>query len=152
MKKITLTLCLLFALAIGLINGQTLQVPVNMAGLSEDADYSAVPNPQVSGADKADLTSTPQVADQLTMTATPNPFKDRTLITCSFPATGKLILEVRNMFGETVKTIEDNVTELGDKSMEVTSDRFRPGIYTAMLIFKTSKNVMIKTIRIVNNQ
>jgi hypothetical protein len=56
------------------------------------------------------------------------------------------------MFGETVKTIEDNVTQQGDKSIEVSSERFRPGIYTAMVIFKTSKNVMIKTIRIVYNQ
>ena len=86
------------------------------------------------------------------MVSSPNPFKDRTLITCTFPETGKFILEIRNMFGETVKNIEDNVGQKGTQTMEVTSEHLKPGIYTAMMMFKTSQNVMIKTIRIVYTQ
>lgn len=152
MKTITRTLCLLFALMIGEINAQTQQINVNIAGSDNGTDYSTTIDPIVPDATQADLTSAPQATDQLTMIASPNPFKERTVITCSFPATGKLILEIRNMFGETVKTIEENVSQTGDKSIEVSSERFRPGIYTAMLMFKTSKNVMTKTIRIVYNR
>jgi hypothetical protein len=148
----TITLYLLFAFTIGVINAQTQQVPVNIAGNGEGADYSLTATPPVPDAVPADQVTIPQGTEQLTMAASPNPFKDRTLITCSFQATGKLTLEIRNMFGETVKSFEDNVAQVGDKSFELTSERLRPGIYTAMLIFKTSKSVMIKTIRIVYNQ
>jgi hypothetical protein len=53
------------------------------------------------------------------------------------------------MFGETIKSFEINVEQEGCQTMEVTSENLRPGIYTAMLVFKTSDNVTMKTTRMV---
>ena len=86
----------------------------------------------------------------LTLVSSPNPFTDRTTISCSLPEKGRLTLTIHNIFGETVKTLGDDVEHEGKYSVEVTSEKMRPGIYTAMLSLKTSGGlVLVKTIRIV---
>jgi hypothetical protein len=152
MKKFALMLCLLFTISIGMIHAQTSQAPASIPGNDNSYTFTLPADPMVTPAAPADLTITPPQADKLTMVSSPNPFTSRTEITCVLPVKGKLTLVVRNMFGETVRTIEENVEQEGTCSMEVTSEHLRPGIYTAILVLKTSDNVMMKTIRIVYNQ
>jgi hypothetical protein len=152
MKKIALMLCLLFALSIRMIYSQTMELPAAYTGNDDGAGYVFSADPAMPDATPAQLTTASAQPEKLTMNSSPNPFTSATQITCCFPAKGKLILEIRNMFGETVKTITENVDQEGDHSTEVSSEHLRPGIYTAIAVFKTSDNVLTKTIRIVCNQ
>jgi hypothetical protein len=151
MKQIALTLCLLFTVTIGMICAQPMQPATAIPGIENGSIYAFSMVPPQPDAIPASLVPVIK-ADQLTMVASPNPFTSRTEITFSLPGKGKVILGIRNMFGETVKTIEENADQEGDHSIEVTSEHLRPGVYTAILILKTSDNVMMKTIRIVCNQ
>jgi hypothetical protein len=152
MKKITWMLCLLFAVSIRMICAQTLQSPAAIIDKANGSDYNLAVNSMLPDATPAEISGTPYQADKLNMISSPNPFTNQTLITCCLPAKGKLTLEIRNMFGETVRSIEDNVEQEGNHSIEVTSDQLRPGIYSAMLIFKTRDNTIMETIRIVYSQ
>lgn len=152
MKKITLILCLLSAISIRMTYAQPSQAHAAISGENSvsafaDSELSMLPEEP-----RAGLTDHGQKAVKLTMVASPNPFTSRTAITCYIPVKGKLTLEIRNMFGETVMSTEENVEQEGSHSMDVTSENLKPGIYTAMLRLKTGDNVMMNTIRIVHNK
>jgi len=142
----------MFAFSIQAIYAQPSQSPVAITGNDNVPEYTLAVNPILPVVTPAEITSTSPQTDKLTMVSSPNPFTTRTTITCFLPSKGKLMLEIRNMFGETVKTDEQNVDQEGTLNLEVTSERLRPGIYTAVLTLKTSENVMTKNIRIVYNQ
>ena len=152
MKKITLILCLLFAISIGMIYSQTMQVPAAIVYTDNTSDNLYIGDRVLPDASKAKSNITSHQADKLTMLSSPNPFTNRTMVTCFIPVKGKFVLGIRNMFGETVKTIENIVDREGSYNIEVTSEHLRPGIYTAILVLKTSNDVMMKTIRLVYNQ
>ncbi len=149
MKKNTLIVSLLFLVSIGLTCAQTTPIVNAAYSGNNDSEYTVIQLPALPGATPAELTAKASVPGKLTMTASPNPFTNLTVITCTLPEKGKLVLGIRDMFGETVKTIEVAVEEAGAKSIEVTSENLRPGIYTAMLAFKTVDNLMINVVRIV---
>ena len=152
MKKIALMICVLIAFSIGMVHSQTSFGPV--AGTTSEYEFN---NGVVQGsilpiAIPAELPAAALTVDKISMVASPNPFTARTTINCILPAKGKLTLGIRNMFGESVKTLEENILQEGSHLIEVTSEHLRPGIYTAMLVFRTNDDVVIKTIRIVFNQ
>jgi hypothetical protein len=152
MKKIKQLFCLALVFSSLGVYAQTMDIPVSIA--TDNADHGNLQSVTVISAEPAAAAITSQYlpAVKLSMVSCPNPFTNRTSITCYLPVKGKLTLEIRNMFGETVNTIEDNVEKEGTCSLEVTSEHLRPGIYTALLMLKTSDNVMTKSIRIVCNQ
>ena len=152
MKKVLFIFCLLSAFSIGVIFAQPSQSPVMINGNDNVSEYTLPVNPVLPDITPTEMTSTSQPADKLTMVSSPNPFTGRTTLTCVLPSKGKLMLEIRNMFGETVKTDEENVEQEGTRNIEVTSERLRPGIYTAVLTLKTNDNVLTKNIRIVCKQ
>jgi hypothetical protein len=152
MKKITLMLCLLFVFSMRLLFAQTLHLPLIIEEKSDKSEYSLVAVASTQVPVPAEMNTTFAALDKISMTSSPNPFTTRTQVTCCLPSKGKLSLGIRNMFGETVKTRESNVEQEGDCVLEVTSENLRPGVYTAILVFKTSDNVLTKTIRIVYNQ
>jgi hypothetical protein len=152
MKKFTLILILLFAVSIRMVFSQTAQYAATITANDNLFDYALSADPMLPDMVQPDLASTTSLADKLTMVASPNPFTSRTTINCFLPVKGKLTLEIRNMFGATIKTIEETIDQVGTHSTEVTSEHLRPGIYTTILILKTSDDVLMKTIRIVYNQ
>jgi hypothetical protein len=152
MKKNAFILFLLFTIPQGMIYSQTMLLPTVLTANDNSSNVTFTADPLLPAATPADIPGTQCHADKLTMTSSPNPFVSQTVITCFLPSKGKLMLAIRNMFGETIKTIEDNIEQPGNYSLELTSEHFKPGIYTAMLVLKTGDNVMMKTIRIVCNQ
>jgi hypothetical protein len=141
--------CLIFAASIGMTHSQITQGPAAILSSDNISEYTSTADSDSPDAKTAEPSGSTSQAGKLTMVASPNPFTSSTEITCDLPDKGKLMLGIRNMFGETVKTIEIIAEQEGSQSIEVTSEHLRPGIYTAMLVFKTSDNVMMKTIRIV---
>ncbi|MDP1622244.1 MAG: hypothetical protein Q8M08_07880 [Bacteroidales bacterium] len=152
MKKNRLIIILWFTLSAGTVNAQTMQLPAVMADNVNSFDNTIAAQTLLSDGVAADQTINTNPADKLNMIASPNPFTSQTVITCYFPEKGKFLLGIRNMFGESVRLIEDYVEQEGNHCVEVTGDNLRSGIYTAMLIFKTKDNVMMKTIRLVYSQ
>jgi hypothetical protein len=152
MKKFSLILCLLFAVSVRMIYSQTAQLASGVTLNDNISDYSLLMEPILPDVVMSDQSIASPRAEKLTMVACPNPFTNRTIINCFLPVKGKLTLEIRNMFGSTVKTTELNIDQDGTHSIEITSEHLRPGIYTAMLILKTSDDMLMKTIRIVYNQ
>ncbi len=152
MNKITLLICLFFALSIRIVVAQSLQAPAVIAGFESESVYPAAIESMIS--DPAPLVNTniTDLADKLTMISSPNPFTAATMITCFLPVKGKLILAIQNMIGKTVKTYEETIDQEGTHAIEVTSEHLRPGIYTVRLTLKTNDNMMMKTSRIVCNQ
>jgi|GEM_PF-2361760 len=152
MKNMTLIFCLLFVFSTRMMYSQSVQVPLAISGDNAlSANPFAVPSAPAASV-LADIENPAHPPVKLTMISSPNPFTSRTTITFTLPDKGKLFLEIRNMFGETVKSLEDNIEQEGSHSMEVTSEHLRPGIYTAIMVLKTNDNVFLKTIRIVCNQ
>lgn len=152
MNRFTLILCLLFVFSIRMMQAQSSQVAAvipddNTVTTQPVALNSLLADQAVNG-----LTGQPRQALRLDMVASPNPFSTRTMITFSLPAKCKLRMEIRNMFGETVKSMEENVDTEGSHSLEISSEHLQPGIYTAMLIVKTDDNMIMSTIRLVYNQ
>ncbi|MCX6306899.1 MAG: hypothetical protein NT040_18185 [Bacteroidetes bacterium] len=152
MKKNVLMLCLLFAFSVRMIYAQTSQAPVPLSDIVSESGYAGTSGAMLPDMPRPALPEIQVPADKLTMTSSPNPFTTHTVISCFLKEKGKLTLGIRNMFGETVKTFEDNIEQLGNHTIDVTSEDLRPGVYTAMLVFKTADNVLIKAIRIVYNQ
>ena len=149
MKRISIVFSLVFTLSAGIIHAQTIQGPAAGIGNDNPMEYNIAAAPAMPGTARSTEGVELQPSDKLGLVASPNPFTTRTFISCVLPASGKLSLGIRDMFGETVKTFELNVEQEGAQSMELTSDHLRPGIYTAMLVFKTPDNILMKTIRIV---
>lgn len=149
MKNFTMILCFIFAVSVGTLHSQTSQGPAATGSNDPMTGYTLTAGPSSPDAVQPESGGTPSPIGKLTMSASPNPFTARTVITCTLPGKGKLAMGVRNMFGETVRTFDLNVEQEGSQALEMTSDQLRPGIYTAMLVFKTADNVLMKAIRIV---
>jgi hypothetical protein len=135
---------MLFALLINTMQAQTVQGPA-AGSVNNNSDF-ILPSAMPEGSDLLGVT---HQKDKLTMISSPNPFSSRTVITCDFPSQGKAELGIRNMFGESVNTFITTVEQEGPMTFEVNSEHMRPGVYTALLVFKTGEDMLIKTIRLV---
>lgn len=79
----------------------------------------------------------------------PNPFASSTTIAYTLPFTGTVVLDIRNTFGETVKSLVNEMQIAGDHSLRLDASDLAPGIYTATIRISSSNNVVNSTIKLV---
>jgi hypothetical protein len=152
MKKNMMITGLLLVFSMGNLFAQTGMMP---AGLVDDKTESGsiIPiNPAFPEHTTIVLNDVPDSDGKLSVVISPNPFSNHTSFICHLPAKGKLTLKIYNMFGESMMSFEDIIEEEGSHSIEMNSATFHPGIYTAMLVFKTRDNVVMRAVRMVCNQ
>ncbi|MFZ4521485.1 MAG: hypothetical protein ACOYNC_07260 [Bacteroidales bacterium] len=149
MKKISVVLCFLFTVSIRMAVAQTAQVPLPGITHETETGYVYLVKPLLPEAVPAETAIRSGDNGMLTITSSPNPFTSHTLISCNLPEKGKMTLGITNMFGEVVKTFDENIMQAGTQVTDITAENLQPGIYTALLVFRTSDQVLMKVLRIV---
>ncbi|MCX6251583.1 MAG: cohesin domain-containing protein [Bacteroidetes bacterium] len=90
--------------------------------------------------------------DKMTLKNQPNPFSNYTMIEYTLPFDGKVILEVRNLVGQTVKTLVNEMQTSGTHSLRFDSGSLVSGVYTATIRLNSNNNSAIRTIKLFNNR
>jgi hypothetical protein len=91
-------------------------------------------------------------AEQLKLSAYPNPFSDVTALTYHLPAEARVSLEVYDILGQIVARTEPAVQPAGQHQLMLDAAGWKPGVYLAALRVQRGHSTMTKTIRIVNNR
>ncbi len=84
--------------------------------------------------------------------AYPNPFKDEITFSYISPEKGKIIIEIRNMFGELIETYTDHVNNKGIQYQTLRLNPTIPGFYSARIIYLTNKGSISATTKIICNE
>lgn len=79
----------------------------------------------------------------------PNPFAGSTTISYILPFNGKVVLEIRNSLGKTVKIITNEMQTVGAHSCLLDAGSLSSGLYTATIKLSSSTDELIKTIKLV---
>ena len=79
----------------------------------------------------------------------PNPFSGNTTLNYTLPSDGRVTITIRNLAGQVVKTIVNEVETQGDYTSNIDLGELRSGVYFATLSLKKDGKEVIKTIRIV---
>ena len=80
----------------------------------------------------------------------PNPFMGTTTLTYSIPANGEVTLEIYDMIGNKVKVGVDATQNAGNYSVKLDANELQPGIYTAVLKYKTRDAVATRAIKMIS--
>jgi len=80
----------------------------------------------------------------------PNPFNGATTLTYSIPANGEVTLEIYDMVGNKVKVEVDATLDAGNYSVKMDANELQPGIYTAVLKYKTRDAVATRAIKMIS--
>jgi hypothetical protein len=87
----------------------------------------------------------------LKLTSSPNPFSGNVKLNWYLPVKGQVLLELRNILGEKLCTIVDEVEQEGNHSLQVSPNFVSPGIYIARIMLKTNTNIMTRSIKMICN-
>jgi hypothetical protein len=79
----------------------------------------------------------------------PNPFVKATTIAYTLPFDGNVNLEIRNMFGETVKTLIHEYQAIGEHNIKVDAGTLAPGVYTATISLDGLSTTLTNTIKLI---
>jgi hypothetical protein len=95
---------------------------------------------------KLKMSSVSTEAREFTMFNYPNPFKNTTTIAYTLPETGKVTLELTDMYGKPIKTLVSDVQETGAYTVEV--DPFdlnmAPGVYMFNIKVEAATKTYVK--------
>ncbi len=78
----------------------------------------------------------------------PNPFTGNTLISYLLPFAGQVMIEIDDLAGVNLKTIDEGVQAAGNHSIRIDESNLNPGICLATLNLITRDKVLTRTIRI----
>lgn len=84
--------------------------------------------------------------------AYPNPFKDEITFSYISPESGKIIIEIRNTFGELIDSYTNYITNKETQYQTLRLNPIIPGIYAARIIYITNKGFISGTIKIICNK
>jgi len=120
-----------------------------------DAQYNVIGN-AVLGVDVIDASAV-EIEEQparggLTLSSHPNPFSGNTMITYNLPFTGKITLEINSIMGVKMTTLVNETQPEGTHMVKFDMYNLNSGIYTATLKLITKDDVLIRTIKLVNNR
>ena len=148
----------LFVLQLRLVNTSiddviALNLVPHMDNELSDGAYSPIENAVLEvDVIKAGSIITPE-ASMLSISAQPNPFNERTMITYSLPYDGEVIIEVTNLLGERIATlVNESQKSDGRHTISLDGANLKPGVYFATLIFKTDEASEVKTIKLIRQQ
>jgi len=71
----------------------------------------------------------------LELTNHPNPFSSSTKVSYSIPATGRVVLELRNLLGQTLETLLNQSQSAGNHTLMIDTDKFPKGVYSLVIIY-----------------
>ena len=94
---------------------------------------------------------TPGKTDGITLLNYPNPFRNNTTIAYSLPKEGHVKLTISNLYGQTIKTLEDKTASMGSHSVFVDPAELNipAGIYIYKLCFEADNMAETKTNKMV---
>jgi hypothetical protein len=92
------------------------------------------------------------LAGDLMLSNHPNPFNGSTTITYNLPIDGNVSLEIRNLLGEMVMVLVNELQEKGSHSLKLDGSMLPSGIYFAKLRVKNESNTFVRTIKMVNTK
>jgi large repetitive protein len=79
----------------------------------------------------------------------PNPFNSNTTLMYTLPSDGRVTLTIRNMAGQTVKTVVNEMETKGDYLLNIEVGDLQSGVYFGTLSLKSNGKEILKTIRLV---
>jgi hypothetical protein len=82
----------------------------------------------------------------------PNPFDSYTTISYSLPFDGKVTLTIRNLNGQLLKTIVNEMETKGDYNLNIEDWGLQSGVYVVSLTLKASDNELYRTIKVVKSR
>jgi hypothetical protein len=82
----------------------------------------------------------------------PNPFDSYTTISYSLPFDGKVTLTIRNLNGQLLKTIVNEMETKGDYNVNIEDWGLQSGVYVVSLTLKSSDNELYRTIKVVKSR
>ncbi len=88
-------------------------------------------------------------SNDLTLENHPNPFSDKTTISYNLPFEGKVTLVIRNMTGETIRTLADETQSQGIHQLILDGNSLAQGVYTASIVVGCKTGTATRTIKIV---
>jgi hypothetical protein len=88
----------------------------------------------------------------LKLASCPNPFNNSTLITYHIPADGEVILEINDMFGKRIMTLADGIHTTGSYSVRLQGEYLYPGVFMAILRFRSSDDLMFRAIKLIRDR
>jgi hypothetical protein len=136
--------------------GSSIKIVLSSSPLNELADdRSIVIDNAVVSLDAIDGSGTgtemQPPAKELKFSNHPNPFNAFTIITYFLPFDGKVSIEIRNLMGETMNLLVNEVQSSGDHSLRFDAGSLGPGIYTAIIRLR-GKDELSRTIKLVNSR
>jgi hypothetical protein len=85
----------------------------------------------------------------LTLKNHPNPFTGNKTISYTLPSDGHVTLTLRNIAGQIVKTIINEMESEGEYILNIEAGELQSGVYLATLSLKSDGKELVKTIRLV---
>jgi hypothetical protein len=82
----------------------------------------------------------------------PNPFDSYTTISYSLSFDGKVTLTIRNLNGQLLKTIVNEMETKGDYNVNIEDWGLQSGVYVVSLTLKSSDNELYRTIKVVKSR
>ncbi len=96
-------------------------------------------------------TGTANDQTSLALKAFPNPFSGSVNLNWFLPREGNVLIEIMNMSGERVATVQEHFEQAGNESLQLADSGLRPGIYSVRIVLKAGNKLMSKAIKIVCN-
>ncbi len=88
-------------------------------------------------------------AENIKFSNYPNPFIGYTTLTYSIPADGEVVLEIYDIIGNKVKVAVDETQSAGNYTQKLDANTLQPGIYTAILKYKTNDKEVVRAIKMI---
>jgi hypothetical protein len=82
----------------------------------------------------------------------PNPFTGNTTISYSLPSDGRVTLTLRNLTGQVIKTIVNEMETEGDYTLNLEPGELQSGVYLVTLNLNSNGKEVVKTIRLVKGK
>jgi hypothetical protein len=127
-----------------------------LGNLSAGSDYTLLMDPQA-----VTFTITPAVVgveeqqpnNGLTLRSLGNPFRETIRFSYSLPFDGRVMLSIRNMAGQVVKTVVANRFEAqGDYQLQVVNLDLEAGIYFATLVLESEQEAVSCHIKLIKSR
>ena len=82
----------------------------------------------------------------------PNPFSNETTFDYTLPFDGKVTLIIRNLLGETVKTLIKEPQTQGDHTFKFDAGTVASGVYTATIKLDANGTKLVRTIKLIRGK
>ena len=137
-------------------SGNSFRITVSSDPLNELADDKFMPIPDVKLSTEVFIASAvtssgviPEGND-LIFSNYPNPFHEYTMIKYGIPYSGKVMLTIHGVLGNTIETLVDEVQPGGEYTVRYNSARLVPGMYTARIVLENNGETLVRTIKMIN--